>query len=194
MVPDLATRFEHPDPLTYIVAVRPGVRFHDGRELTSADVAFTYRRFLDPAFVSGRKGAYKMIRAVEVVDRYTVRFTLNAPQGSFPINLVMGIVPEGTNSHTFEPQPSAAKNLETADIVFVNGLLLEDPTKELAVANLTKGSEICELGTATLPASQWIYDFSFPKDGGKPCRNCHLHSLCRVYDTGLTSSEEDETP
>ena len=82
--------------------------------------------------------------------------------------VVTGVVPEGTNSHTFEPQPSAAKNLETADIVFVNGLLLEDPTKELAVANLTKGSEICELGTATLPASQWIYDFSFPKSGGKP--------------------------
>lgn len=29
-----------------------------------------------------------------------------------------------------------------------------------------------------------------PKDGGKPCANCHLHSLCRVYDTGLPPQEE----
>ena len=44
--------------------------------------------------------------------------------------LVTGIVPEGTNSHTFEPKPSDAKTLETADIVFINGLVLEEPTKD----------------------------------------------------------------
>ena len=55
VVPDLAIRFEMPDPKTYIAEVRHGVRFHDGRELTSADVAYTFRRFLDPAFASGRK-------------------------------------------------------------------------------------------------------------------------------------------
>ena len=47
-----------------------------------------------------------------------------------------GIVPEGTNSHTFEPQPSVAELLSTADVVFVNGLELEEPTKELAEENL----------------------------------------------------------
>lgn len=86
--------------------------------------------------------------------------------------VVTGIVPEGTNSHTFEPQPSAAKTLEQADLVFINGLLLEDPTRELAASNLSKGAAICELGTASLPADQWIYDFSFPKSAGKP--NPHL--------------------
>jgi ABC-type Zn uptake system ZnuABC Zn-binding protein ZnuA len=95
---------------------------------------------------------------------------------------VTGIVPEGTNSHTFEPQPSAAKTLETADVVFINGLLLEDPTKEMAKANLGRGSEICELGTATLPSADWIFDFSFPKSGGKP--NPHLWTnppMARTY-------------
>jgi peptide/nickel transport system substrate-binding protein len=102
VVPDLATRFESPDPLTYIAEVRRGVRFHDGRELTAEDVAYTYRRFLDPAFVSGRKGAYKMITSVDIVDRYTVAFHLSQPSSSFPVNLVMGIVPNGTG-------PSAAR-------------------------------------------------------------------------------------
>jgi ABC-type Zn uptake system ZnuABC Zn-binding protein ZnuA len=85
---------------------------------------------------------------------------------------VTGLVPEGTNSHTFEPPPSSAKAVSDADIVFINGLKLEDPTRDLATANAKAGSQICELGTAILPESQWIYDFSFPKEGGKP--NPHL--------------------
>ena len=45
---------------------------------------------------------------------------------------IVGIVPEGTNSHTFEPAPSDAAVMEDADIVFMNGLHLEEPTRELA--------------------------------------------------------------
>ena len=52
-----------------------------------------------------------------------------------------------------------------ADVVFVNGLKLEEPTKELAEANLKDGAEIVELGTRTIPESEYIYDFSFPEDG-----------------------------
>ena len=86
--------------------------------------------------------------------------------------VVDGLVPEGTNSHTFEPPPSAAKTLESADIVFINGLVLEEPTKDLATANLSDGGTICEIGSTVLPEAEWIFDFSFPKDGGKP--NPHL--------------------
>ena len=85
---------------------------------------------------------------------------------------VTGLVPEGTNSHTFEPPPSAAKALSKADVVFLNGLKLEDPTRDLARTNAKSGSAICELGTEILPESEWIFDFSFPRDGGKP--NPHL--------------------
>ena len=82
------------------------------------------------------------------------------------------MVPEGTNSHTFEPPPSAAKVLEESDVVFINGLVLEEPTKDLAEANIASGAEVCEIATGILPEGEWIYDFSFPKDGGKP--NPHL--------------------
>jgi len=85
--------------------------------------------------------------------------------------IVQGLVPEGTNSHTFEPPPSSVATLENADIIFVNGMNLEDPTLDLAKANAPK-AVICELGSSSLAESDWIYDFSFPKEGGKP--NPHL--------------------
>lgn len=85
---------------------------------------------------------------------------------------VVGLVPEGVNSHTFEPPPSAAEVLARADAIFVNGLGLEEHTEDLARANLGPDAVLVELGDATLPESEWIYDFSFPESGGKP--NPHL--------------------
>jgi ABC-type Zn uptake system ZnuABC Zn-binding protein ZnuA len=85
---------------------------------------------------------------------------------------ISGIVPEGTNSHTFEPVPSDAKVLAEADVIFINGLELEEPTKKLAETNKKKDTPIVELGPQTIPESEYIYDFSFPKSEGKP--NPHL--------------------
>jgi len=85
---------------------------------------------------------------------------------------ITGLVPEGTNSHTFEPPPSAARALARADVVFVNGLQLEDPTVELARENLGRDGEIVSLGDATITPAEYIFDFSFPREEGKP--NPHL--------------------
>lgn len=85
---------------------------------------------------------------------------------------IRGLVPEGTNSHTFEPPPSAAKALSQADLVIINGLRLEDPTKELAQADMAKSARLLEVGTAVLPESDYVYDFSFPQAEGRP--NPHL--------------------
>lgn len=83
-----------------------------------------------------------------------------------------GIVPEGVNSHTFEPAPSDAKILSQADIIFVNGLKLEEPTIKLATANKKADAQIVELGPLTIGPDDYVYDFSFPKEAGSP--NPHL--------------------
>ncbi len=83
-----------------------------------------------------------------------------------------GIVPEGVNSHTFEPAPSDAKILSQADIIFVNGLKLEEPTIKLATANKKADAQIIELGPMTIGPDDYVYDFSFPKEAGSP--NPHL--------------------
>src|SRR5262249_12706124 len=96
IVPDLVERLDMPTPTRYVATLRRGVRFHDGHELTSADVLFTFKSMLDPAFISPLKGAYRGLLSIEAPDRDTVVFTLKEPFGSFPVNLVLpGIVPDG---------------------------------------------------------------------------------------------------
>ncbi len=89
-----------------------------------------------------------------------------------PYAEVTGLVPEGVNSHEFEPRPSDAKSIAAADLVFVNGLHLETPTVELARANLRDGARLVEMGEQIVQPADYVYDFSFPRSGGDP--NPHL--------------------
>jgi peptide/nickel transport system substrate-binding protein len=99
VVPRLAERFEHPDALTYIATLRRGVRFHDGRELTAADVVYTFTSTLDPALLSPKRGAFHGLASIDATDRYTVVFKLSEPFESFPSNAVsLGIVPDGASA------------------------------------------------------------------------------------------------
>ena len=85
---------------------------------------------------------------------------------------VAGIIPEGINSHTFEPIPSDSKLLSSADLIIFNGLDLETPTQKLAQANLKQGATTYSLGDKTIKEGEYIFDFSFPKEQGHP--NPHL--------------------
>ncbi len=122
-------------------------------------------------------GADEIEASNETEARLTVATTVS-PITNIVANIggdrvtISGLVPEGTNSHTFEPPPSAAKTLSGADVVFVNGLELETPTADLAADNRKDGAETVNLGNLALLEAEYIFDFSFPKDAGKP--NPHL--------------------
>ena len=83
-----------------------------------------------------------------------------------------GIVPEGTNSHTFEPAPSVAATLAAADLIVANGLFLEEPTIQMAESNLKEEAVILLLGPRAITEDNWVFDFSFPETDGHP--NPHL--------------------
>jgi ABC-type Zn uptake system ZnuABC Zn-binding protein ZnuA len=83
-----------------------------------------------------------------------------------------GIIPDATNSHTFEPTPSDARTLAKADLIVVNGLHLEQPTLELAEASKRADARVLLLGEQALTPDQWLFDFSFPESKGDP--NPHL--------------------
>jgi ABC-type Zn uptake system ZnuABC Zn-binding protein ZnuA len=85
---------------------------------------------------------------------------------------VRGMIPEGVDSHTFEPTPDTAKTLSEADVIFLNGLDLEDPTLRLAEANKRDSATIYLLGQHAIGLDQYLFDFSFPQSEGHP--NPHL--------------------
>ncbi len=101
IVPDLATTWETPDPLTYVFHLRRGVKFHDGRAFTSADVKFTFDSLLSGAIQSPKRGAFLDVKSVDAPDDATVVFHLREPYASFLWNLVrqgFGIVPAGSGA------------------------------------------------------------------------------------------------
>lgn len=85
---------------------------------------------------------------------------------------VVALVPEGANSHTFDPPPAAVGQIERADLIIINGLNLELPTLELAEANASDDTPIVLLGNLAVSPDEYVFDFSFPEEDGNP--NPHL--------------------
>jgi ABC-type Zn uptake system ZnuABC Zn-binding protein ZnuA len=85
---------------------------------------------------------------------------------------VVQMIPDGTDSHTFEPRPSDARFLQAADLIILNGLHLETPTQRMADANKRPETPYLLLGEGTITEADWMFDFSFPASAGDP--NPHL--------------------
>lgn len=86
--PQLATSWNvSPDGLTWTFALRRGVRFHNGRMLTSRDVRFSIERILDPKTGARGRGDLSPITSIDTPDPSTVAFRLKAPFGFFPNKL-----------------------------------------------------------------------------------------------------------
>lgn len=83
-----------------------------------------------------------------------------------------GLVPDGVDSHTFEPAPRDARLLAEADLFFANGLFLEEPSLDLAKANMPEHGIVINLADGALDENEWAFDSSFPESGGVP--NPHL--------------------
>jgi len=85
---------------------------------------------------------------------------------------VHGLVPEGVNSHTFQPGPGDVQYVARADLVVLNGLDLEVSIEKLVRSSGKPGGTVLKLGDKTISRAEWVFDFSFPKAHGHP--NPHL--------------------
>ncbi len=88
---ELAEAVEAVDPVTFVVTLRPGLRFSDGSPLTAVDVAFTYRTILGGLGPFARSLAEKLA-GVDALDARRARFRLHRPLATFFTDLDMGIV------------------------------------------------------------------------------------------------------
>ncbi|MEH7332506.1 ABC transporter substrate-binding protein [Neobacillus drentensis] len=92
--PSLATKWENPDPTTWIFTLRENVKFHDGQPFTAEDVKYTYDTLIDPNFKAPSASLYTPIKSVEVIGTNQVKFTLKQPFAPLLSYLDIGIVPK----------------------------------------------------------------------------------------------------
>lgn len=71
----------------WTIKLRKGVQFHDGKELTSADVVFSLQRHLDPATGSRARALATQMKEIVATGTHEVKVTLTSPNADFPVVL-----------------------------------------------------------------------------------------------------------
>jgi len=100
--PGLAERWEIPDLRTYVFHLHGGVKFCDGRPLTSRDVKWSFDSLLQGIVRSTKAATYRFVDHIDAPDDQTVIFHLKEPWAALLWNVAggagMGIVPYGSGS------------------------------------------------------------------------------------------------
>jgi peptide/nickel transport system substrate-binding protein len=78
-VPDLVEKWLMPDPVTHILTLRRGVRFHDGDECTAEAVQWNQERLRDPAVKSPHAWKLAYLDRIQVLSRYQLKITFAKP-------------------------------------------------------------------------------------------------------------------
>ena len=99
IAPELATSWETPDPLTYIFHLRSGVRFADGRLLTSRDVKWSLDTLRNGTVTTVKAASFKSWKSVEIPNPQTIVVHLLKPDTGLLLNVcdgVFGVIPYGS--------------------------------------------------------------------------------------------------
>lgn len=98
VVPDLAELYEiSTNGLVFKITLKKGVKFHDGKELTSKDVKFTFenmKKIDEEKKINIYSQMVVFIKNIEVIDKYNIKITLNQTFVPFLYYLSVGILPE----------------------------------------------------------------------------------------------------
>lgn len=87
--PELATKWtSNKTADEWVFYLRKNVKFHNGKELTSADIVATINRILDPQRDAPAKAVLSIIQKVTTLNDYSVQFKLKKAHSDFPILLM----------------------------------------------------------------------------------------------------------
>lgn len=101
LVPALAVRWESTDELTWVVQLRPGVRYHDGRPLTATEVQRSLERARDRP-ESVLRGHLAGLESVEALDALRLRLRTSQPDALLLDRLTYVLLPGVSASGAFE--------------------------------------------------------------------------------------------
>jgi len=108
VVGDLAESWDvSPDGLVITFHLRKGVRWHDGRPFTAADVLYTYQVTVDPKTPTAYAGDFLKVKKAEVLDDHTFRVTYDKPFAPALMSWSVGILPK----HLLEGQEITSSSL-----------------------------------------------------------------------------------
>ncbi len=94
LVKDLVESYEiSDDKKTYIIKIRPDIKWHDDNQVTANDVFFTIRLIQDPKFKSTLRGEWQDTK-VELIDEQTIKIVIDKPYSPFLNKLTFGIIPQ----------------------------------------------------------------------------------------------------
>ncbi len=96
--------------ITYTLRLRKGLTWHNGTPFTAKDVKFTFDKIMDEKTKTNLQYIRKIVRNVEVIDEYRVRFNLNESMGLIPFFQNIGFIwiikkidkPIGLGTYKFE--------------------------------------------------------------------------------------------
>jgi len=163
--PSLATEWTPSNGAkTWSFKLRSGVSFHDGSKLTSKDVAYSFKRVLDPKLAASALAnisPYLAASGIDATDPTTITFNLLKPNAFFPVivsAVTLSIVKDGATDFTTGNgtgpfsissfDPAARLNLTRNHNYWKNGLPYLDAVQYVVIADdatrlqaLTTGSE-----------------------------------------------------
>lgn len=131
LVPGLATSWKPIGATTWEFRLRKGVKFHDGSDLTAADVAFSIDRVARIENSPGPFVAYtKAITAIDIVDPTTIRFRTASPHPLMPndlstIYIVSRKVASGASTEDFNTGRATVGSGPYRFVRYVNGDRIE---------------------------------------------------------------------
>ncbi|MDO8750266.1 MAG: ABC transporter substrate-binding protein [Dehalococcoidia bacterium] len=177
---------------TMVFTLIPGIKFHNGQEMTSEDVKYSLRMLIGEVdgIVSARAGSLKeFVQSIEAPSRYEVRLNLTIPSGYVPKIMAVGnnvIYPAGTTRDDLKKAPAgsgpyllvkavpgASFEMEKNPNYFKPGLPYIDNIRMALVADtntrvaafLTHRVEF--VGGPTAQPAQFLPQFNKLKDEGK---------------------------
>ncbi len=91
---DLASSYKFETPTKLIIKMKKGVLWHDGVEVTSKDVIFTYEKIIDPDVYVSFRSNFNEVQSVKAIDKYTVEIIFKKPYFKALVTWMVSLLPE----------------------------------------------------------------------------------------------------